>query len=592
MVKNFLNLVKKITRNSFLFRISFFVLFFLTTATSSFAANIVLSPAKISTKVGKTFTVDVLVNSNKDPINAVSALVTYPSDVVSVSSISKTGSFISLWAEEPSFSNTSGTLNFEGVALNPGFNGSTGKVITITFKAKQAGNVNLLVKTGAVLANDGNATNVLGTTAGAFVLIDEDTKDTTPSVKEEKKEEKVEKPVEVKVVTGSVPVITSTSYPDSKKWYSSREASFEWSVPSNVVAVRTLYSEKETGTPSKVFDPPITNRSFTSDADGVMYMHVQFKNGNVWGDVAHYKFQIDTEGPESLAASFPDGTVTTNQKPSISVLASDKLSGVEFITMSVDGGETVKYPVDPSNIYYVPKQASGKHGLVVSAVDFAGNISKVNLEYTIQAIAVPIIAEYTKNVDYENKLKISGTTYPQSIVEVFLTDRNGKTTSETVVSNDTGVFNLVWGADLPTSVYEMKARVIDAKGAMSDYTNTKVVIVEHVVLVRLGIFVMNWLSVVLLIIISGACVVGTFWYSLVQFSRFRRRVHRTITEVENTLKTNVVALRRDTEEFHTLLVKAEKKRELTKEEQAILKKFKKRLEITEKEIDKKLEQIG
>ncbi|MBP9866566.1 MAG: hypothetical protein KBC41_00615 [Candidatus Pacebacteria bacterium] len=588
-----MNLVKKIARNNFVRRSSFIIIFFCGSFSYSLAANIILSPVKVSTKAGKTFTLDVLVNSNKDPINAVSALITYPSDVVSVSSVSKAGSFISLWAEEPSFSNTNGTVNFEGVALNPGFSGSTGKVVTITFKAKQAGNINILVKTGSVLANDGNATNVLGTTAGAFVVIDEETADVVPVPKEEKQVEKsVEKPVEKKVSTGSVPVITSTSYPDSKKWYSSREASFEWSVPSNVVAVRTLYSEKESSTPSKVFDPPINNRSFTADTDGVMYMHVQFKNGNVWGDVAHYKFQIDTEGPEALSVSFPDGTVTTNQKPSISVLTSDKLSGVEFITMSVDGGETVKYPVDPSNLYYVPKQQSGKHDIVVGSVDYAGNTSKVNLEYTIQAIAVPIIAEYTKNVDYENTLKISGTTYPQSIVEVFLTDRNGKTISETVVSNDTGVFNLVWGSNLPTSVYEMKARVIDAKGAMSDYTNTKVVIVEHIALVRLGIFVMNWLSVMLLVILSGACVVGTFWYSIVQFSRFRRKVHRTITEVENTLKTNVVALRRDTEEFHTLLVKAEKKRELTKEEQAILKKFKKRLEITEKEIDKKLEQIA
>lgn len=555
-----------------------------------FAANIILSPLNINTKVGKTFSVDVLVTGNKDPINAASAVITFPSEVLSVSSISKTGSFITLWAEEPSFSNTVGTVNFEGVALNPGFSGATGKIVTITFKAKQAGNINILVKSGSVLANDGNATNVLGTTAGAFVIIDEDTKaETTPTVAEVK--EVVAKPVVV-VSNGSVPVITSATHPDSKKWYSSRDASFEWAVPSTVVAVRTLYSEKETSSPSKVYDPPITNRSFTTDADGVMYMHVQFKNGSTWGTVAHYKFQIDTEGPESLNASFPDGVVTTNQTPSILILASDKLSGVDYITMSIDGGEMVKYPLDTSNLYRLPKQISGKHAVSIGAVDVAGNKSTVTLEYTIQAIAVPIITEYTKNVDFENQFRVSGTTYPQTIVEVSLTDRNGDTISETTTSSDTGVFRLSWSKNLDTGVYEMKARALDAKGAVSDYTNSKAIIVDHVALVRLGIFVMNWLSVILIVIVAGVAVVGTFWYSVIQFSRFRRKVHRTIAEVENTLKTNVGALKRDTEEFHTLLVKAEKKRELTKEEQAILKKFKKRLEITEKEIDKKLEQIG
>jgi transcription initiation factor TFIIIB Brf1 subunit/transcription initiation factor TFIIB len=103
---------------------------------------------------------------------------------------------------------------------------------------------------------------------------------------------------------------------------------------------------------------------------------------------------------------------------------------------------------------------------------------------------------------------------------------------------------------------------------------------------------MNWLSVLLIVIVATIMVLGTLWYCLVAFARFRRKVHRNLREVENTLHVNVKALRRDTEEFHDILVKAEKKRDLTKEEQAILRKFKKRLEITEKEIEKKLEEIG
>jgi predicted nucleic acid-binding protein len=100
---------------------------------------------------------------------------------------------------------------------------------------------------------------------------------------------------------------------------------------------------------------------------------------------------------------------------------------------------------------------------------------------------------------------------------------------------------------------------------------------------------MNWLSVILIIIIATLMVCGTLWYALVQFARFRRRVRRNLAEVENTLHVNVKALRSDTEEFHDVLVKAERKRELTREETAILKKFKKRLQITEKEIEQKLE---
>lgn len=538
---------------------------------SLFAANLTISPSSVTTKIGKTFTVDLVVNNNTDAINAVAALITYPADTLSITSISKAGSFMSLWAEEPTYSNENGTLKLEGVALNPGFNKTTGKVISITFKALQEGNVSIAVKSGQVLANDGNATDVLKTTGAAFVYINDD------------------KAAEVAVKETVVPVITSPTHPDSNAWYGRRDASFEWKLPEGVSAIRTVYSDKETSVPSKVYDPPVNNRSFTADTDGVMYMAVQFRNASGWGAITRYKFQIDTQAPEALKATFPDGSVTTNQTPAVLVLAEDALSGLRAITMSIDNGQPVEFPLDSSNLYRLPKQNSGNHTVVINAVDNAGNISTVSLDYTIQAINPPVITEYTKKVDFDNKFKVVGATYPQSTVEVTLTDRDGVVSTSKVSSNETGVFTLLWDQKLDSGVYEMRARVLDGRGSISEYSENRVIIVERMVLVRFGIFVMNWLSVILIIIIATLMVCGTLWYALVQFARFRRRVRRNLAEVENTLHVNVKALRSDTEEFHDVLVKAERKRELTREENAILKKFKKRLQITEKEIEQKLE---
>ncbi len=562
-------------KNKFL-RLGFAIaLFFFFSALGSgnvFAANLTVSPSSVSTKVGKTFTVDIIVNNNIEAINAVSALVSYPSDALSITSVSKTGSFISLWAEEPIFSNEKGTLSLEGVALNPGFSKATGKVISVTFKALQEGNVSISIKSGSVLANDGNATDVLKTTGAAFVYITGDTTPTVAAVKET-----------------VVPVITSPTHPDSIAWYGRRDASFEWKLPDGVTAIRTVYSDKETSTPTKVYDPPVSNRSFTADADGVMYMAVQFRNASGWGAISRYKFQVDTQAPETLKASFPDGIVTTNQTPAVLVVAEDALSGITTISMSIDNGQPILFPADPSNVYHLPKQNSGNHTIVINAIDGAGNSSTVSLDYTIQTINPPVITEYSKKVDFDKKLKVVGATYPKSTVEVVLTDIDGVVSTAKTSSNDTGVFTLVWDGVLDSGVYEMKARVLDSKGSVSEYTETRVIIIERMVLVRFGIFVMNWLSVVLIIIIATLMVLGTLWYALVQFSRFRRRVKRRLAEVENTLHVNVKALRSETEEFHDVLVKAERKRELTKEETSILKKFKKRLEITEKEIEKKLE---
>lgn len=539
----------------------------------TYAANLVMSPSSVTTKVGKTFTIDVVVNNNIDSINAVSALISYPQDTLQVLSVSKKNSFINLWAEEPSFSNDKGTVALEGVALNPGFDKATGKVVTITFKAVQAGNINVSVKSGSVLANDGNATDVLKTTGAAFVYVNE---------------EEAAKEVAIKQET-VVPVITSPTHPDSALWYARKDASFEWKVPGGVTAVRTVYSDKETDNPTKVYDPPITNRSFTVDKDGVMYMAVQFKTSSGWGAVTRYKFQVDSKAPEELKASFPDGALTTNLTPAVLVLAQDALSGVSKVTMSVDNGQPLEFPVDPSNLYRLPKQISGNHTVVVGVADHAGNTSTVSLDYTIQSITPPVITEYTKKVDFDHVFKVVGATYPQSVVEVTLIDADGAVRTETATSSDTGVFSLMLREKLDSGVYEMRARVSDGRGSVSDYTENRVIIVERMMLIRFGIFVMNWLSVILIVIIAAITVSGTLWYACVQFARFRRRVRRNLAEVENTLHANVRALRKDTEEFHDVLVKAERKRELTKEETQILKKFKKRLEITEKEIEKKLE---
>ena len=548
---------------------------------NAFAADLTLTPSVGQFEVGQSFTVDVYVTNNTQAINAVSGTLTFPTDTLTVRSISKDGTIIKLWAEEPTFSNANGSVRFEGVILNPGFSGSRGKVVSLSFSAKKAGNANVIFSNGQVLANDGQATNVVGSLGNGSYSV---------SVATEEEPTTTSTPV---VVTSSKPELTSPTHPDQNAWYASRDVTFEWQLPRGVTAVRTLYDTSASSRPTKVYDPAIKERSFTADGDDVYYMHVQFKDEQGWGDIAHYRFQIDTKAPSSLKATFPDGAVTSHPKPSVSIIATDALSGIEAYDMVVDDTATTTYKPQENNLYALPEQPAGKHTVTIYARDKAGNTTKLALDYTIIAITVPTITDYTKHAELGDVVKVTGTTYPQSVVEViYFNTKSEELYKDTTTSDVDGNFSLLWAKKLPLGVYEMKVRVMDSKGASSAYSVPHVVTVERQSYVQIGMFVMNWLSLILILVIATTCVLATLWYSFIQFNRFRRKVHRTIQETENTLKANVAALRRDTEEFHTLLVKAEKKRELTKEEQAILKKFKKRLEITEKEIEKKLEQIG
>src|SRR3990167_7541668 len=121
--------------------IFFFFLFGLAPLSTD-AATLSFSPTAESYAVGSTFSVGVSVGSVDQAINAVSGVISFPWDKLEMVSLSKTGSIFSLWVQEPSFSNSVGTVSFEGIVLNPGFTGASGKILSMTFRAKIAGTAN------------------------------------------------------------------------------------------------------------------------------------------------------------------------------------------------------------------------------------------------------------------------------------------------------------------------------------------------------------------------------------------------------------------------------------------------------------------
>lgn len=156
--------MKSLERSLF---IKLVIFLFIISPITIYAGDILLSPASGSYTAGKIFTAAVNVKSLDKSINAASGIILFPADKLEVVSISKTGSIINFWAEEPVFSNTSGTISFEGVVLNPGFVGASGKILNINFKAKKPGVAAVIFSSGSLLANDGLGSNVLGLLYGA-----------------------------------------------------------------------------------------------------------------------------------------------------------------------------------------------------------------------------------------------------------------------------------------------------------------------------------------------------------------------------------------------------------------------------------------
>ncbi|MBX4181323.1 cohesin domain-containing protein [Candidatus Parcubacteria bacterium] len=137
----------------------------------SYADTILISPAAGSYSVGQTFSVRIVVSSPTQAVNAVSAVLSFPIDKLQVTSVSKIGSILNLWVEEPAFSNAQGKVSLEGVVPNPGFTGSSGPILTVNFRVIKDGTANLQFSSASILANDGYGTNILKTRGiGTFTL--------------------------------------------------------------------------------------------------------------------------------------------------------------------------------------------------------------------------------------------------------------------------------------------------------------------------------------------------------------------------------------------------------------------------------------
>ncbi len=131
--------------------------------------SIFLSAPPKQVSVGERLSVDVKIQSTAQSVNAVSGVLAFPESLLRVSSISKDRSLINLWTEDPKA--TRNRVSFEGIILNPGFQGASGQVLRITFEAKKTGTALLNFSEGSILANDGRGTNILSTLGSASFKI-------------------------------------------------------------------------------------------------------------------------------------------------------------------------------------------------------------------------------------------------------------------------------------------------------------------------------------------------------------------------------------------------------------------------------------
>ncbi len=544
------------------------------------AATLSFSPSSGEYAVGKTLSVSVYVSSADQAMNAASGVISFPSDKLEVISLSKTGSIFTLWVQEPSFSNSAGTINFEGIVLNPGFTGSSGKAITITFRTKAAGNASLTFSSGSALANDGKGTNILTGMGNANFSIGT----IQPGAPE------IVTPAEI-AGTPEAPVISSLTHPDPNKWYAESSAKFNWNVPKDITAVRLLVGKIPNAIPTITYTTPINSKEIADLTDGIWYFSVRLKNSAGWGAVSHFRFQVDTAKPSSFNITEITRKDLTEPKASFIFDSKDEVSGIDHYEIQIDGGNAQIWNDDGTKTYTTTVLESGKHVLIAKAVDKAGNLLASSAEFVIESLNSPTITEYPKDLQSGEPLIVRGSTYSNSKVTIWLQKEKDDPKSFTVESDQDGKFAFTADEKLEDGTYRLWAEVVNARGAKSLPGEKITIAIAKPAILQVGSWAVNLLAVIIPLVALIFVLLFIVWYGWHKFSLLRKRIRKEVREVETTLHRAFDTLKEDIREQIKLLEKTRGRRQLTEEEDKIVKQLKKDLDTAEKFVKKEIEDI-
>ncbi len=339
-------------------------------AAGAAGASLSVSPISGTYEVGGTLDVSFLVDTGGQSINAVQADIVFPADKLQVVNPVASTSFISIWVTAPTFSNTDGTIHFQGGLPNPGIKTSGGVVSTVTFRVKSAGTAIIKFSpTSQVLKNDGQGTNILtSTSAGQFTL---------------------------KTPPPAGPIVSSPTNPDSNQWYSNPEVQLSWEPVDAAVGYSYTFDQNTKATPDQTIDTTKTEINIKATGDGVWYFHIRALTAS-WGGTTTYPIQIDATPPAAFTPKLDQTSIAAQESATLRFLTSDGASGIDHyevrqLVLGAAAGASTLF-IESTSPYLVNPLPAGNYQFQVRAIDRAGNSTDGSVKLTVTKSALPFFA--------------------------------------------------------------------------------------------------------------------------------------------------------------------------------------------------------
>lgn len=316
------------------------------------AASLSVAPTTGVFTLGATFTATVTINTGGKPANTFEVFLKFPADKLQIVSPSTGESIASVWVGQPKFDNRTGTVELRG-GIPGGIITERGVIATIRFRAKGVGDAFLKIDDNSkVLANDGLATNILQSTAGAMFKI--------------------------VLPPPAGPLVISPTHNDQERWYTESQATFSWENEPATAGYSYALSQNPIEVPDNISEGARTTITYNDLASGNWYFHVKALRDGLWGGVSHFGAHIDHDPPAEFSVDIVPGAWTTQTQPVIQFFSTDSLSGIDHFEIQIvplnqtrDSSEFLF--VEAASPYVASALETGPYDIIVRAYDKAGN---------------------------------------------------------------------------------------------------------------------------------------------------------------------------------------------------------------------------
>lgn len=479
------------------------------------AAALFVLPGATQVERGDTVSVEIKIDSEGAYVNAAQATLHFPPGILQVQSVDKQGSVFSFWVQEPTYSNTDGTVQFlEGSPK--GTSGAALQVVRVIFKATGTGVANLTLSDAAVTASDGKGTNVLSRVLDARVGVGVAAPSAAPGTVQPTI---LVRPAVPTTAVPAMPTVQVPLYPDQGRWYNKlSDVTVLWDVPANVSAVAVALDASPNTIPSSAEKALVTGKNFGVLRQGVFYVHVRFRNSSGWGGTAHYKISLDTEPPLPFDIQ-TDATTTDNPTPVLTYDVLDGLSGVAEVQISIDGKEPTAGDLAKTTLSALPP---GDHTITVLASDRAQNSVKDTIAIQVLPLETPVITYVPSVVVQGEVIYIAGRSIPNGFVDVALVRSSGTDAYRAPASTDnSGNWELRITSPLAVGSYTLTASTRDSRGAISYPTAPASVAIQLKPVISIGSINVSWpeITIIVILLVAALGSLVAWWYATLQNTR-------------------------------------------------------------------------